>query len=313
MIRRLLFLIPLAALSFLPLTAPAAEEAQEEQEEVVSQENNAPPAAAPEKEYEAPQRPAYSPRSTLSYSIDIAVLFLGLLAASFIFIRKKTVAYARTLLFLSMLYFGFFRHGCVCAPGATGNISIALCRSGKYVIDIFTVLIFFIPLVFALFSGRVFCGMICPLGAVQECVSVKRIKLPRSIDRALSWLPAIVLAAVFYLAFSKEDLIMCRLDPFVSIFRLKVHFPALLYSAAFLAVCIFIYRPFCKYICPYGVILGLLSRLSFYKKSFSEFCEKCGSCADKCPTNCINQNKIEFSKCIACNRCINPKCRTTKS
>lgn len=314
MIRRFFILLPLILLAFAPLSGLSAEEEKNEEDNTVEL-SEAPAAASSTeaKEYLAPVRPQYQPRGILSHSIDVAILFLGLLAASFVFIRKKPVIYARILLILSMLYFGFFRHGCVCAPGATGNICMALFHSGKYVIDIFTVLIFFIPLLFALCCGRVFCGMICPLGALQECVSVRQKKLPHLIDRLLSWLPVLILAVVCWRAFADKDFFLCRFDPFVSVFRLKVHLPLLLYSAAFLALCIFIYRPFCKYICPYGVILGLLSRLSFYKKNFSSFCERCGSCADKCPTDCISQNKIEFSRCIACNRCINPNCKTTKN
>lgn len=313
MIRKFFILMPLMLIAFSPLPGFSKEEGKNEEDNTVELSEAPAASSTEEKEYVAPVRPQYPPRGILSHSIDVAILFLGLLAASFIFIRKKPVTYARTLLILSMLYFGFFRHGCVCAPGATGNICIALFHSGKYVIDIFTVLIFFIPLLFALCCGRVFCGMICPFGAVQEFVSVRQKKLPRLIDRLLSWLPVLILAIACWKAIADKDLFLCRLDPFVSIFRLKVHLPSLLYGAAFLGLCIFIYRPFCKYICPYGVILGLLSRLSFYKKTFSSFCERCGSCADKCPTRCITQNTMEFSRCIACNRCINPDCRTTKN
>ena len=293
-------------LIFFSAFAGAADEDAEEQGSAYEENADQP---APLPEYRAPARPSYSPRGVLSRSIDVTVLFLGLLAASFIFVRKKAPGYARLLLFFSMLYFGFFRHGCVCAPGALGNIGMAAFHSSEYVIDIFTVLIFFIPLLFALLSGRVFCGMLCPLGAVQECVSVRQRQVPRFIDKLLSWGPLVVLGIICWQVFFYRDLIMCRLDPFVSIFRLQVHLSSLLYSAGFLAVCIFIYRPFCKYLCPYGMILGLLSRISIYRKSFSSSCKKCGRCAEKCPTGCIEGENIDFSKCIACNRCVNPVCK----
>ena len=108
-------------LIFFSAFAGAADEDAEEQGSAYEENADQP---APLPEYRAPARPSYSPRGVLSRSIDVTVLFLGLLAASFIFVRKKAPGYARLLLFFSMLYFGFFRHGCVCAPGALGNIGI---------------------------------------------------------------------------------------------------------------------------------------------------------------------------------------------
>ena len=48
---------------------------------------------------------------------------------------------------------------------------------------------FFLPLVAALLFGRVFCGGVCPLGAVQDLVLLRPVTVPEKLDRVLRWLP----------------------------------------------------------------------------------------------------------------------------
>ena len=83
-----------------------------------------------------------------------------------------------------MLYFGFWRKGCICSIGSIQNIAQALADSSFGVPP--TVLVFgFMPLVFALFFGRVFCAAVCPHGALQDLMLLKPVKVPAWLEHGL--------------------------------------------------------------------------------------------------------------------------------
>jgi ferredoxin len=66
-------------------------------------------------------------------------------------------------------------------------------------------------------------------------------------------------------------------------------------------------RLYCNTICPVGTLLGLLSRVSFFRiRMIEELCTKCGKCAIACKASCIRVKNLEvdFSRCVGCYNCI---------
>ncbi len=66
-------------------------------------------------------------------------------------------------------------------------------------------------------------------------------------------------------------------------------------------------RLYCNTICPVGSLLGLLSGISLFKPAINkDMCVKCGQCARKCKSNCINLDtkEIDATRCVACYDCI---------
>ena len=186
-----------------------------------------------------------------------------------------------------MAYFGFFRKGCVCPIGATQNIALALFQPA-YVIPAATVLFFTLPLVSTLFFGRTFCSSVCPLGAIQELVIYKPLKVPEWIARPLSFVPVLYLGFAVLFAATGSEFIICRFDPFVSIFRLGGGFGILMLGAVFIITGIFVARPYCRFFCPYGVILSWVSRLSRRHVSITpDSCIHCTLCENACPVDAI--------------------------
>jgi len=93
----------------------------------------------------------------------------------------------------SLIWFGFVRGGCVCAIGATQNVALAA-SDPNYAVPFAVVCFFTLPLAFTLFFGRTFCAAVCPLGAIQELVAVRSVRVPGWLDQALGLLAYIYLA-----------------------------------------------------------------------------------------------------------------------
>ena len=186
-----------------------------------------------------------------------------------------------------LAYFGFVRQGCVCPVGSVQNVTHALANAG--VVLPVTVLVFFLlPVVLALFFGRVFCGSVCPLGAIQDVVVLKPLRLPRSLSRVMSLLPIVVLALVVLFAAMGARYVLCQYDPFVGFFRLQRLTAISIAGAILLIVGLWIARPFCRFLCPYGVVLGWLSGLSRKPVSICPGeCINCGLCVNACPFDAI--------------------------
>jgi len=117
------------------------------------------------------------PRAGALDYLDIAMLFACLALATWIVLRRRERREVVLLGLFSLLYFGFWRNGCVCAIGSIQNLTQALFDPG-YALPL-TVLVFgVLPLVFALFFGRVFCAAVCPHGAFQDVMLLRPVRLP---------------------------------------------------------------------------------------------------------------------------------------
>jgi ferredoxin len=236
--------------------------------------------------YEIPPNELGVARAAFLFYIDAAVLFAALCAASYLVLKKRSRKGVLALMLFSAVYFGFYKKGCVCSLGSIQNITAAV--FSNYQVSITVFLIFALPLVFALFFGRVFCSGVCPLGALQDIAAVRAKKVPARLSAVLGFIPHIYLGLAILFAATGGGFIICRFDPFVGIFRLSAPFGMMLVSVGILLLGIFIARPYCRYLCPYGVILGWMSAFSKYRvKICSATCAGCRLCENSCPADAI--------------------------
>lgn len=90
-------------------------------------------------------------------------------------------------------------------------------------------------------------------------------------------------------AATETDFIICRYDPFVGFFRFDAKFSMLMVGGIFLIAGVFIARPYCRFFCPYGVILNLVSRVSRKHLTITPAaCIQCKLCESSCPYDAID-------------------------
>ena len=227
--------------------------------------------------------------------LDVAILFVALCLASYFTLVSRSRRNVLLLTIASLLWFGFWRQGCVCPVGATQNVALAI-FDPTYVVPLTVVAFFVLPLVFTLFFGRTFCASVCPLGAMQELLAVRSIRVPRWLDHSLGLVAYIYLGAAVIFAATKTGFIICRYDPFIPFFRLGANTDMLLFGSSILLISVFVGRPYCRYLCPYGAILRVLSCFSKWRLSIPpDTCINCQLCEDVCPYGAIHPPTVTQS------------------
>ncbi|MBR3454867.1 MAG: 4Fe-4S binding protein [Bacteroidaceae bacterium] len=160
----------------------------------------------------------------------------------------------------------------------------------SYRLPLVVLLLFLVPLVFALFFGRVFCAGVCPMGALQELVNVRNFRISRAVASALGFFPWIYLGFAILYAATRSQFIICRFDPFIGIFRLSGDVGMIVFGISLLVLSVFVGRPFCRFLCPYGALLGVVSSVALRRVEVTKKpCINCTLCHNSCPVDAIRE------------------------
>ncbi|MBI5690404.1 MAG: 4Fe-4S binding protein [Verrucomicrobia bacterium] len=221
--------------------------------------------------------------------VDLAVLLGALGLALWLIYRRRSRRGVMWLSIFSLGYFGFYRNGCICAIGTIQNLALGI-FDRSYALPL-TVLGFFLaPLVVALFGGRAFCAAVCPHGALQDLVLVKPVKVPGWLEHSLGLVPFLFLGAGAAFAATGSAFIICRYDPFVPLFRLSGSMSLIGLGAAFVLVGLFVGRPYCRFLCPYGALLRLAGLVSKWRVRVTpDYCTQCKLCEHACPYGAMRE------------------------
>ncbi len=175
-------------------------------------------------------------------------------------------------------------------------------------------------IVFALtlLVGPVFCGWVCPLGSVQEWLGklgkkIFKRKYNRFIayryDRILRYLRYLMLGWVGYMTVVTGKLFFADIDPYFALFNFwtgEVATAGLVILGLVLAASLLVERPFCKYACPYGAVLGIFNLFRIFKiKRNIPTCTDCKACDRSCPMNIpvSEGTAVRSHQCITCMKC----------
>lgn len=152
----------------------------------------------------------------------------------------------------------------------------------------------------SLVVGRVFCGYVCPPGALQELAylaPIKKVKVPSSITvkvRLVVFIAMVVLAVMFSFNLTK---VLGLPD----LFQLVVG-PGLVIFLVIIVASTVVYRPFCRFVCPFGALSSLLSWRSMFAVRRNSNCVNCGRCEKVCPPQVLEERA--GSECYLCGRCL---------
>ncbi|MDA8429640.1 MAG: 4Fe-4S binding protein [Geobacteraceae bacterium] len=179
-------------------------------------------------------------------------------------------------------------------------------------------------LVVSLLLRRSFCSWICPVATISECSWKsgfsrfrRNLRLPSRLDLALRCVKYLLLAFFVYsiaFAMSNDGLLdFIRSDYHKSAdvrlldFFLHISPLTLGMLAALIAASVILRNPFCRYLCPYGALLGLVALLSPLRVTRDrDHCVSCGVCSQVCPVyiDVMHKKSVNSPECIGCWRCI---------
>ena len=231
------------------------------------------------------------------------LIILGLALNAFIFkgVAARWVALGGTLVYLGWVDGGFLSVSHI-TSGIAGGPGVYLGDLAMLVMIIFTV-------VTTVLWGRVFCGFLCPFGALQDFIEKivpKRFqrKVPTRVhDRAI-YIKYGILALILVTALINSDLsIYGYFEPFGTVFFMSSSVLMWTIAGSVLLASAVIPRFYCRYACPLGAALGVASFVSFFRIPRVKQCDVCKVCEQSCPTGAISGPDVDFKECVRCNIC----------
>jgi len=156
--------------------------------------------------------------------------------------------------------------------------------------------------------GRLYCGRICAFGALTQLMDKVvpagwRRELPARFDRRAAGVKYVVLAgALLYFAATRDRSIYRYIEPFW-MFGLHGTTATWIGVGVLLAATIFVRNLYCRYLCPVGAALGLLSKLTIFRIPRWSECRTCRICEKACEWNAIRGPEILVSECVRCDDC----------
>ncbi len=169
-----------------------------------------------------------------------------------------------------------------------------------------------------LFWGRgVFCGWLCPFGALQELVNkagqllrLPQVNPPFVLHERLWPIKYVAFLALFALSIGGIGFLHlgAEIEPFKTaiILTFDRSWPFVLYAGALLVGGLFVNRLFCRYLCPLGAALALPARMRMFEwlKRRWQCGLQCHICANRCPVQAIHPDgRINPNECIHCLSC----------
>ncbi len=244
-----------------------------------------------------------------NFTISLLVLFLTLVAG--ILVRFKTTRKLRLFMLLgTMIFLGFISGACPCMISSFQNTVMYI--MGIPVEPI--LMLWFLGLIpLTYLFGKVWCGWVCHLGALQEFIYRPKIFKGLQNQKSqtiLKWIRIATLIILITQIIITKTNIFIHYDPFKVAYNLfSANTIGYILVFILLVSSVLIYRPFCRAFCPVGLILGWISYIpGSAKLAKDDSCVDCKSCSNSCNYNAMtHENKkchLNHEDCILCGECM---------
>jgi len=237
-------------------------------------------------------------------AVDIG-LFAAFATLAMVSFFRKSVPLKYVTLVVSVLYMGVYKSQLISIVNIfstlTGNLPIFSYTMAWYAFAAFTV-------VTTVLFGRLYCGRICAFGALTQLIDAVvparfRVNIPEPLERRAGYIKyGILFAAVGYYLATREIGFYRYIEPFW-MFTFEASTALWVGLAVLLVATVFIRNLYCRFLCPVGAALGLMSILTVFKiKRWSE-CSTCRLCEKTCEWGAIRKRQIIMPECVRCDDC----------
>ena len=238
--------------------------------------------------------------SFIPQPIGMVYVLIAIPVIIYLYRRNKFTTLPQVILLVFSTLFGFL----IFAPIAPYQFQQVLLGEVRQLGMPLVVVLFFLILfiVITALAGRAYCSSICPIGAIQELLSkasVPKISIP---SNRVVLVVHLIIGGIFagYALFLSACLFKCM--GIRSFFSLDFSSAWFWLFAIIMVLGLFVYRPFCRFVCPYGLLLTLVSFFSLYRLNRTDSCIECRACEKACPTLEAYENSTKV-ECFLCGRC----------
>ena len=224
---------------------------------------------------------------------------------AYISFRRKSIPLKYATLVASVAYMGFYKSSLISITDVFRlmQADLPLFRS-----TLTWYLLAGVTVVTTVLFGRFYCGRVCAFGALTQLMDAVlparlRFEVPRAIELRAAWIKFALLGSVLvYFLVTKDITIYRFVEPFW-MFTLVGTTPMWIGVGVLLVASVFVRNAYCRFLCPVGATLGIISNLTIFKiKRWSE-CSTCRLCQKTCEWGAIQGGKILVTECVRCDDC----------
>jgi polyferredoxin len=243
-----------------------------------------------------------------AWDIGLFAAFAALAMVSFL---RKSVPLKYATLVVAVLYMGVYKSQLMSIVDVLRPITGVIDRQNPFPVFSYSIAWY----AFAAFTivttvlwGRVYCGRICAFGALTQLIDAIvpprfRVEIPKALEERASYIKyGILFGAVAYYLMTREIGFYRYIEPFW-MFTFEATTPLWIGLGVLLVASVFVRNLYCRFLCPLGAALGLVSTLAPLKiKRWSE-CSQCALCEKTCEWGAIRKRKIIMAECVRCDDC----------